>query len=235
MCPGLKHFRAFKSRRLCSYSKASTGRLRSRIGRRPRARTRTSRGMKRRTWRWRIFRIRTFKSWIAVCTANSMVSAGCSIRYGRQTDHQSGELIENGEPFPPYDVPHLQSQSLTSQEDAVRAAHQAVAAQRISGRATKSSKGKWHFGIRSRSPPIEVMHEIYNTLQVLGMQWKRKQCFDGPWDQDGRPIRETPPGMTREQRQKEKINEEKQNQSLFFVETRCKIDNVVVSRPGRVC
>jgi carbon catabolite-derepressing protein kinase len=73
------------------------------------------------------------------------------------------------------------------------------------------------------------MHEIYNTLQVLGMQWKRKQCFDGPWDQDGRPIRNPPPGQTREQKQKERVNEEKQNQALFFVETRCKIDDVVVS------
>lgn len=76
---------------------------------------------------------------------------------------------------------------------------------------------------------MEVMHEIYKTLQVIGMQWKKKQCFEGPWDADGRPQRSYPAGMSREQKQKEKQAEEKQNQSLFFVETRCKIDTVVVS------
>lgn len=73
------------------------------------------------------------------------------------------------------------------------------------------------------------MHEIYNTLQALGMQWKRKQCYEGPWDQDGLPLRSAISGQSREQRQKEKLNEEKQNQSLFFVETRCKMHDVVVS------
>jgi carbon catabolite-derepressing protein kinase len=124
---------------------------------------------------------------------------------------------------------------LNSHEDAVKAAQLAVASQRASGKGGKNAKGKWHFGIRSRSPPIEVMAEIYNTLQVLGMQWKKKQCYEGPWDQDGRPMREAPPGQTREQKQKEKITEEKQNQALFFVETRCKIDNVVVSQVSQVC
>ncbi|WVQ76610.1 hypothetical protein IAR50_006283 [Cryptococcus sp. DSM 104548] len=37
------------------------------------------------------------------------------------------------------------------------------------------SKPKWHFGIRSRSPPMEVMLEIYRTLNILGMQWRKKE------------------------------------------------------------
>ena len=30
-------------------------------------------------------------------------------------------------------------------------------------------RSKWHFGIRSRSPPLEVMLEIYRALKNLGM------------------------------------------------------------------
>ncbi|THU88241.1 Pkinase-domain-containing protein [Dendrothele bispora CBS 962.96] len=38
---------------------------------------------------------------------------------------------------------------------------------------------KWHFGIRSRSPPMEIMLEIYKTLKVLGMEWKEKRALGG--------------------------------------------------------
>ncbi|KAF4611991.1 hypothetical protein D9613_004448 [Agrocybe pediades] len=38
---------------------------------------------------------------------------------------------------------------------------------------------KWHFGIRSRSPPMEVMLEIYRTLRTLGMEWKEKKNLGG--------------------------------------------------------
>ncbi|KAJ1981596.1 Protein kinase [Dimargaris xerosporica] len=31
---------------------------------------------------------------------------------------------------------------------------------------------RWHFGIRSRNPPREIMDEIFKTLQSLGIQWK---------------------------------------------------------------
>ncbi|KAJ1956392.1 Protein kinase, partial [Dispira parvispora] len=31
---------------------------------------------------------------------------------------------------------------------------------------------RWHFGIRSRNPPREIMEEIYKTLRALGIQWK---------------------------------------------------------------
>ncbi|CAG8543697.1 13389_t:CDS:10 [Ambispora leptoticha] len=41
----------------------------------------------------------------------------------------------------------------------------------ITTRRTKS-RSKWHFGIRSRSPPLEVMLEIYRALKNLGMDWK---------------------------------------------------------------
>ncbi|CAD6588078.1 MAG: Protein kinase [Tremellales sp. Tagirdzhanova-0007] len=41
-------------------------------------------------------------------------------------------------------------------------------------------KPKWHFGIRSRSPPMEVMLEIYKTLNILGMEWRRKDGVNLP-------------------------------------------------------
>lgn len=41
-----------------------------------------------------------------------------------------------------------------------------------SRRPRKSGAARWHFGIRSRSPPIEIMLEIYRALKNLGMEWK---------------------------------------------------------------
>ncbi|GMF39597.1 unnamed protein product [[Candida] boidinii] len=39
--------------------------------------------------------------------------------------------------------------------------------------ATKKSKTRWHFGIRSRSYPLDVMGEIYRALKNLGAEWIR--------------------------------------------------------------
>ncbi|KAF8222892.1 kinase-like protein [Tricholoma matsutake] len=47
------------------------------------------------------------------------------------------------------------------------------------GREKKQHKTKWHFGIQSWSPPMEVMLEIYQTLKVLGMEWKEKKNLGG--------------------------------------------------------
>jgi carbon catabolite-derepressing protein kinase len=43
----------------------------------------------------------------------------------------------------------------------------------------KQHRTKWHFGIRSRSPPMEVMLEIYRTLKTIGMEWKEKRNLGG--------------------------------------------------------
>ncbi|KAF8311847.1 hypothetical protein DL93DRAFT_2082774 [Clavulina sp. PMI_390] len=34
---------------------------------------------------------------------------------------------------------------------------------------------RWHFGIRSSSPPMEVMLELYRTLEALQIQWRQKK------------------------------------------------------------
>lgn len=38
---------------------------------------------------------------------------------------------------------------------------------------TKKSKTRWHFGIRSRSYPLDVMGEIYRALKNLGAEWTK--------------------------------------------------------------
>lgn len=47
------------------------------------------------------------------------------------------------------------------------------AAAKISPLVTKKSKTRWHFGIRSRSYPLDVMGEIYIALKNLGAEWAK--------------------------------------------------------------
>ncbi|RIB06014.1 kinase-like domain-containing protein [Gigaspora rosea] len=46
----------------------------------------------------------------------------------------------------------------------------------ITTRRTKL-RSKWHFGIRSQNPPLEVMLEIYRGLKNIGMEWKTIDPF----------------------------------------------------------
>lgn len=173
--------------------------------------------MKGMTWtRLKAFRIQILKFSKRRCLG------GWTVGDHRSSSHRDKVFTishtENGDPA--YDVPGFHSQSLQSREDAHRAAQAVIQQQTSRGGKSKSSKVRWHFGIRSRSPPMEVMHEIYKTLQQLGMQWKRKPDFV---DEHGRPVAQT---SQRDKRAKDKQNEI--NQGLYFVETRCKIDDVVV-------
>jgi carbon catabolite-derepressing protein kinase len=91
-------------------------------------------------------------------------------------------------------------------------------------------RARWHFGIRSRSPPMEVMAEIYRTLQTLGMEWKQKKDLGGlggkvykmqperpkierirEWDGDSRPRVDL-----------------KSAAGVYLVECRIRLDQVVV-------
>ncbi|SCU94202.1 LADA_0G07184g1_1 [Lachancea dasiensis] len=54
------------------------------------------------------------------------------------------------------------------------------AATKISPLSTKKYKTRWHFGIRSRSYPLDVMGEIYIALKNLGAQWA-KPSEDDLW------------------------------------------------------
>ena len=88
----------------------------------------------------------------------------------------------------------------------------------------KKTKPRWHFGIRSRSPPLEVMLEIYKTLQTLGFEWKQKEDppdvglnIEGLSDED--------PKKRRRREEEERV---KTAQGLFYVEARCRMDDVMV-------
>ncbi|EMD32615.1 hypothetical protein CERSUDRAFT_118650 [Gelatoporia subvermispora B] len=89
----------------------------------------------------------------------------------------------------------------------------------------KQHRTKWHFGIRSRSPPMEVMLEIYRTLKTLGMEWKEKKDLGGLG------------GLRKDKRAKiERAREYdgsgyvdlRAASSIYFVETRARVQDVVV-------
>ncbi|CAH7671030.1 CAMK/CAMKL/AMPK protein kinase [Phakopsora pachyrhizi] len=93
----------------------------------------------------------------------------------------------------------------------------------------KTPRTKWHFGIRSKSPPMTVMLEIYRTLQSLGFEFKRKDAKI-----QSREIEagegELKESESEKRRRKRKVEEEKvkQAQDLYFIETRCRLDDVMV-------
>jgi hypothetical protein len=68
---------------------------------------------------------------------------------------------------------------------------------------------------------MEVMLEIYRTLKTLHMEWKPKKVIEsvvGPDDED--------PKKKRRREEEERV---KKAQELYFVETRCRMDDVMVS------
>ncbi|KAM0748218.1 Pkinase-domain-containing protein [Meredithblackwellia eburnea MCA 4105] len=78
---------------------------------------------------------------------------------------------------------------------------------------------RWHFGIRSRSEPMEVMLEIYRTLKALKMEWKVKKNVTEDVGEDEDP---------KKRRRREEEERVKKAQELYFVETRCRMDDVIV-------
>jgi len=95
----------------------------------------------------------------------------------------------------------------------------------------KPHRARWHFGIRSRSPPMEVMAEIYRTLQTLGMEWKEKKDLGGLGGRVNKLQRERPKiERTREwdgpdSRPRVDL---KAAAGIYLVECRIRLDQVVV-------
>ncbi|GAA5955297.1 hypothetical protein JCM3765_003274 [Sporobolomyces pararoseus] len=99
----------------------------------------------------------------------------------------------------------------------------------------KRLRQRWHFGIRSRSEPMEVMLEIYRTLKTLKMEWKAKarDGVDGVQGEDGEEgvkerERERGEESDKQRRRREEEERIKKAQELYFVETRCRMDDVMV-------
>lgn len=95
----------------------------------------------------------------------------------------------------------------------------------------KQHRTKWHFGIRSRSPPMEVMLEIYRTLKALGMEWKEKRHLGGLGGVKSRP-RSSMDGGAKIERAREMDGSDSVDlrvaASVYFVETRARVQDVVV-------
>ncbi|GAA5905479.1 hypothetical protein JCM5296_005885 [Sporobolomyces johnsonii] len=100
--------------------------------------------------------------------------------------------------------------------------------------AAKRRRQRWHFGIRSRSEPMEVMLEIYRTLKALKMEWKAKPGGEGDEDEDKEDKEKEREGRgedkenEKKRRRREEEERVKKAQELYFVETRCRMDDVMV-------
>jgi len=96
-----------------------------------------------------------------------------------------------------------------------------------SSKEKKQHKTKWHFGIRSRSPPMEVMLEIYRTLKTLGMEWKEKKNLGGLGGVRAR--RGVGGGIERaKELDGDGSVDLKAAAGIYFVETRARVQDVVV-------
>lgn len=96
----------------------------------------------------------------------------------------------------------------------------------------KQHRTKWHFGIRSRSPPMEVMLEIYRTLKTLGMEWKEKKYLGGLGTTPTPNLNRRKSGHGKVERAREHDGDMidlKAASSIYFVETRARAGDVVVS------
>lgn len=114
---------------------------------------------------------------------------------------------------------HLTSYAVTRQE------------RREQRRQEKNKRTKWHFGIRSRSPPMEVMLEIYRTLRALGMEWKEKKNLGGLGNLKAKGLNKQgqPNGIERNT-ELDGYGEVdlKAASSVYFVETRARVQDIVV-------
>jgi hypothetical protein len=98
------------------------------------------------------------------------------------------------------------------------------------GTIKKVPQPKWHFRIRFQSPPMMViMLEIYQTFQMPGFEFKRKDTHSHTLKEPS----QKDPGETesKKRRRKRKTKEEKvkKAQDLYFFKTCCRLDNVIVS------
>lgn len=89
----------------------------------------------------------------------------------------------------------------------------------------KQHRTKWHFGIRSRSPPMEVMLEIYRTLKALGMEWKEKGDLGGLGGCGRRSDRAK---IERAREYDGNYVDLRAASSIYFIETRARVQDVVV-------
>lgn len=90
---------------------------------------------------------------------------------------------------------------------------------------------KWHFGVRSRSPPMEIVLEIYKTLKVLGMEWVEKKTLGEMGGVKTKIVRDDS-GKSKIERVKKLDGggdvDLRLASSIYLVETRTRVQDVVV-------
>lgn len=79
---------------------------------------------------------------------------------------------------------------------------------------SRRSRTPWHFGIRSRSSPMEIMLVLYRTMESLGMQW----CPKAPLPSASCDLDQ----MSIEERQ-DVLNA--LNEDIFYAQTQCILGN----------
>lgn len=103
-----------------------------------------------------------------------------------------------------------------------------VSMKRWQPREKKQHRTKWHFGIRSRSPPMEVMLEIYRTLKALGMEWKEKKDLGGLGGIQAAKARRN--GKVERAREYDGGGyvDLRAASAIYFIEARARVEDVVV-------
>ncbi|KAF9028058.1 Pkinase-domain-containing protein [Hymenopellis radicata] len=148
-----------------------------------------------------------------------------------EEDYSDDDEYVNEEDVQPEDAEPLTSDNFAVLNSSLvdsnnHLAQYASAMQRTGGREKKHHRPKWHFGIRSRSAPMEIVHELYKVLQDLEMEWKAKPRF---------PVSRIPDYSPHIERAPELDGEERIDlSSLFLIESRCRIHDVVVLMDLRV-
>ncbi|AMD22527.1 HHL243Wp [Eremothecium sinecaudum] len=113
---------------------------------------------------------------------NSIQGSSFGGRHGSSANHHMKKLASSQQRT--YQLPFAEQQdedstiailpsSLPQIHRANMVAQGSPAAVKISPLSNKKSKSKWHFGIRSRSYPLDVMGEIYLALKHLGAEWAK--------------------------------------------------------------
>lgn len=108
-----------------------------------------------------------------------------------ESEFAEDELEEAEDTVPDFNVPTQQTEesnfavlnsSLPGEQSAAPHHLTSYASAKRSGGGSKEKKQhrtRWHFGIRSRSPPMEVMSAIYASLKALSMEWREKKDLGG--------------------------------------------------------
>lgn len=124
-------------------------------------------------------------------------------------------------------VPGTRKDSEATQDTTIHSSHSSITP-------AKRSRNRWHFGIRSRSPPMEIMLELYRTLQVLGMEWREKPYDKRKDDEQGKEDTGATSTDTQthtdaqDHGKKAPSKHEARPEELFFIETRWKVQNIIV-------